>query len=61
MSLELLDVFRAEQAGFSTDRANYRYPETLCLVAKNLSDYSLKVLNMLLHDPIKLRYSLLWR
>ena len=56
MNLELLDVFRAEQVGFSTNRANYRYPETLCLVAKNLSDYSLKALNMFCHGPIKLRY-----
>jgi hypothetical protein len=61
MNLELLHVFQAEQVGFSTNRAAYRYPETLRLVAKNLAEYPLKVLNMFCHDPVKLRYSSLWR
>jgi len=61
MNLGLLCIFPAEQVGFSVNRANYRYPETLCFVAKNLGEYSLKVLNMFCDDPVKLRYSLLWR
>jgi hypothetical protein len=61
MNLEVLDVFRAEQVGLSTNRANNRYPETLCHLAKNLAEYSLEVLNNVRRRSVKLRYLLLWR